>query len=111
MIRHHRLELVAGDDWQLDATMLDPSGEPIDLTDAILEWTLLNSKGFRVVNPGDYNITIGSEPGTVTVKITAASSALIAPGAHTDWWRVTVDGIAQTLLSGDIGVHSDPEFG
>jgi hypothetical protein len=109
MNRHERLELFAGDDWQIDATMIDPNGNPMDLTGAVLMWTLLNDQGFRVVDVGDFAITLGTEPGTVTVKITAEASALIAPGSHTDWWRVTPsDGITQTLLTGDIGVHSDP---
>jgi hypothetical protein len=105
---HKRVELVAGDDWQLNATMLDTGGNPIDLTTATILWALIGSNGSMAVQPGDFVISLGSDPGECVVKIDAAHSTAIPGGAYTDYWRVTASGITQTLLEGSIGVHSDP---
>jgi hypothetical protein len=108
MNRHRRLELVAGDDWQLDATMLDPLGNPIDLSTATVQWTLLDSFGYRAVAPSDYTISLGADPGSATVKVAASHSTHIRGGGYTDFWRVTSNNVTQTLLDGVISVYGDP---
>ena len=108
MNRHKRLELVAGDDWQLDAVMLDPTGKPLDLTNAVTQWTLLDAAGYKAVAPGDFTIQPGTDPGSVTVKIAASHSTRLPGGNYSDYWRVTSNNITQTLLRGIIGVMSDP---
>ncbi len=108
MIRHPRVELVAGDDWQFDAMMLDPSGAPIDLSSATILWTMLDASGYRAVQPGDYEIELGSDPGSCIVKLAASRTTSMQGGEYTDYWRVTANNVTQTLLAGTLGVLADP---
>lgn len=108
MIRHPRVELVAGDDWQFTATMLDPSGNPIDLSSATILWMMLDASGYRAVQSSDYTIELGSDPGVCIVKIAASHSTTMQGGEYTDYWRVTANNVTQTLLAGILGVLADP---
>jgi len=38
-------KLVAGDDWHIVGTLLDRAGNPLDLTNASIAWTLLDPSG------------------------------------------------------------------
>jgi hypothetical protein len=106
MNRNQRLELVAGDDWQLDAILLDASGNPLDLTAATLEWTLIDSYGWTA--PATPTIALGAAPGECTVKIAAAESTAIKGGGYMAYWRVTIGGLVQTPLAWPLGIHADP---
>ena len=39
---------VAGDDWRIGGTLLDRDGNPLDLTNASIAWTLLDPSGAAV---------------------------------------------------------------
>jgi len=97
MNRNQRLELVAGDDWQLDAVLLDASGNLLNLTGATLTWTLIDSFGWTA--PATHTITLGANPGECTVKVAAANSSPIKGGGYMAYWRVTSGGITQTPLA------------
>jgi hypothetical protein len=106
MNRNQRLELVAGDDWQLDAVLLDASNNPLDLTSATLSWTLIDSYGWSA--PAVHTIALGAAPGECTVKVAAANSSPIKGGGYMAYWRVTIAGITQTPLAWPLGIHADP---
>jgi hypothetical protein len=50
---HDPIEVVAGDDWLIAGTLLDLDGDPLDLTDAVIEWALLSSTtgSHKVLDP------------------------------------------------------------
>jgi hypothetical protein len=106
MNRNQRLELVAGDDWQLDAVLLDASGNLLNLTGATLTWTLIDSFGWTA--PATHTITLGANPGECIVKVAAANSSPIKGGGYMAYWRVTISGLVQTPLVWPLGIHADP---
>jgi hypothetical protein len=108
MIRHQRLELVGGDDWVFNEVLVDANGNPIDLTGATVQWTLLDSFGFRALMPTDFTITLGTPIGSATVKVAATRSTKVVGGGYADYWRVTTGGVTQTTLTGAMSVLSDP---
>ena len=110
MNTHETVFLVAGDDWQFGATMLDPNGNPLDLTGATLVWTLLDRNGLRALNPGDYVVTLagGASVGQCSVAVPKTSSTKLAAGVYVDTWRATIAGFTQTLLDGMFNVQADP---
>jgi len=107
MIVHAMVPLVGGDDWQLNATMLDPDGNPLDISAATVKWTIVNKAGQPVLGPGDFTINLGAETGTCSVSIPSTTTTRLS-GQYTDHWRVVLNGITQTLLCGPISVAADP---
>jgi hypothetical protein len=108
VILHPNIELTGGDDWQLDATLLDPEGEPIDLSTATVVWTLTNDQGWVVLGESDFTIRLGDEIGQAVVEISAEVTSQIATGLYQDFWRVTANEVTQTLLYGSLVVRADP---
>jgi hypothetical protein len=105
---HQLISLVGGDDWQINATFLDVDDTPLDLTNAVINWTLLDALGNTVLSPGQFSIVLGAGPGECTLTVPRTSTTTIAGGAHADYWRLTMGGVTNTLLSGAISVRSDP---
>jgi hypothetical protein len=85
-------KLLAGEDWCIVGTLLNRDGNPPDLTDALIEWTLLDQSGAPV---GASTISAVLDPpsaGIVLVNLAAATTAALAPGYYTDELRVTRSG-------------------
>ena len=40
---HRDRNFVAGDDWDINGTLLDQDSNPLDLTNAFIAWALLDS--------------------------------------------------------------------
>jgi hypothetical protein len=108
MNTHATVWLVAGDDWQFNATMLDPNGNPLDLTNAAMQWTLLDRDGLRALAATDFAITLGTTIGTCSVHVPKSSSTKLAAGVYSDFWRATITGFTQTLLEGLFNIAADP---
>jgi hypothetical protein len=108
-LRHNPVEFIAGDTWQINATLLEENGDPLDLTDpSAIEWTLLDRRQQRVIN-GEAIITITDGPaGRCSILVPATVTSGIAPGAYTDALRVTVATTVGTLFYGAIQVRGDP---
>jgi hypothetical protein len=106
---HQLIGLIGGDDWTISAVLLDAAGDPIDLTNATVQWTLVQA-GNRApaFQEGEFEITAGPDPGAVTVAIDAAKTTGVAGGQYLDYWRITLDEITSTPLSGAVAVQSDP---
>jgi hypothetical protein len=94
---HPDLTLTSGDDWEILGTLLDTAGQPLDLTDATLEWVLVGSDGtVAAAFPGSAEIAIW-EPfasGAITVILRSDITETLAPGRYSDRLRVTIDGSA-----------------
>jgi hypothetical protein len=108
-LRHNPVEFIAGDTWEIQATLLEENGDPLNLTDpSAIDWTLLDRRQQRVIN-GEAIIVITDGPaGKCSITIPASISSGIAPGSYTDALRVTIAMTVGTLFYGTIQVRGDP---
>jgi hypothetical protein len=103
---HHTfLELMAGDDWEIYATLMDGDVGP----PAIIDWLLYNSANVRILDAGDYSLTV-LDPieGDVLIQVPAAITAGIGRGVYTDALRIVAGGVTNTMMRGAIYVEADP---
>lgn len=111
MTVHAEQQWTAGDDWQVNATLLDQDGEPYDLsgTTPPIKWALVNELGETVLTEADANIFIVDAPaGRCSIVIPAAKTAPVPGGRYNDAVRIIFDGITSTLSYGRIDVVGDP---
>jgi hypothetical protein len=110
---HKMISWTAGDDWEIDATLLHEDGTPYDLTGPhTVKWALLTAAGGRVLDETDVNITTTDAiNGGIAIKIAASLSSPLAAGIYTETIRIVYVGITSTLATGPINVHADPWLG
>jgi hypothetical protein len=108
MNTHQPVTLVGGDDWQLNATMLDPAGNNLDLSNASVLWTLLDETYKEALPANDFVVTIGPGVGQCSVSVPATSTTKLSTARYYDFWRVVISGVHQTLLCGQINAQADP---
>ena len=108
--QHVSVGLVAGDDWEINITLLNPDNTPFDLTGATVLWCLIDKTYHQVIKSSDVTISLGTDPtlGVAQVIIPAAVSSPLPSGFYTDALRVVAGGITSTLLFGQINVMADP---
>lgn len=109
MIRHQLIEFVAGDDWEINVTLLDEAGHPYDLTQSpTIKWRMYSDAGV-VVNDSQAIITV-TDPanGGCSIFVAAAVSTTVPAGIYTDALRLIIGGESGTLLFGSIDVIGDP---
>lgn len=105
---HPAVSLVAGDDWEIHATLLDENDVPFDLTSATILWTLVNQDYEHAIDPGMANIAIvDALAGTCTIQIPATVTSPLAAGFYTDILRIVTGGITSTLWFGSFYVMAD----
>ena len=104
----------AGDDWQINATLLDANGNPYDLTgvgdaSVVLKWALMTSSFKRALDEDDVLITVVEpEAGRCSITIPASATAPLVAGRYTDYIRIVSGGVTSTLSYGLIYVAADP---
>jgi hypothetical protein len=108
LTEHQLISLVAGDDWQINATFLDADDTPLDLTNAVILWTMLDASGHTAIAPGQFSVVPGTGPGQCTLTVPSTSSTTIAGGTYTNYWRLVMGGVTNTVLSGALAVRADP---
>jgi len=107
--RHIQQYWFAGDDWRIDATLLDANGNPFDLTSAVIKWTMLDASSEWVLNENDANISVTNAlAGQCSIMLTAGKTSPLLGGTYTDYIRIISGGITSTLSYGLINVHADP---
>jgi hypothetical protein len=108
--RCRRCRLRPGDDWHIDGTLLDRDGNPLDLTDASIAWTLLDPSGAPV--KANAIITVLDPPiaGMINIKLTGATTAALSPGRYTETLRITRAGTTSTFQSLSIIVVAQDPF-
>jgi hypothetical protein len=109
LITHPVLEYIAGDDWQVVATLLDENGAPYDLTGAQIKWILFDDAHNHIVDEAFINIVGDPADGVVSVIVPANVTAPIASGSYSDALRVTIAHSTATLSMGRISVIENPE--
>jgi hypothetical protein len=107
---HAPIGWTAGDDWQINATLLDENGDPFDLSGAHeIKWALMNINLQRVLDEDDVSVSITDAlAGECSILIPAAKTSPLAGGHYTDAIRIVIGGITSTLSYGQITVVVDP---
>lgn len=90
-------KLVAGDDWHIVGTLLDRAGNPLDLINASIAWTLLDPSGAPVGASAIITVIDPPSAGIVNIKLTGAMTATLAPGHYTEALRITRAGKTSTF--------------
>ena len=94
---HDDANLVAGDDWHIVGTLLDKDGNPLDLTNASIAWTLLDWSGAPVEANTVISVLDPPTAGTVNIKLTAETTAALTPGRYTEALSITRVGTTSTF--------------
>src|SRR5262249_36934755 len=109
-LQHHSdTELMAATDWGIDGTLLDADGNPLDLSNATLNWTLISPSGLPVLANGDATITI-TDPtaGTIHISVHNAKTAQLECGRYLDALELTIGDVISALWTGVILVAANP---
>jgi hypothetical protein len=108
---HPAMDWFAGDDWEINATLLDEHGNPYDLSQPHeIKWALANSNQTVVLAETDVVVSIVDPPtlGQCVISVPAAKTATLAGGHYNDAIRLVVGGVTSTLSTGPIYVTADP---
>lgn len=107
---HEDIELRAGDDWEIDGTLQDESGNALDITSATLEWMLRDNNGDIVLDGIHPTIAVvgPSTQGQVSITVPATMTVQLDPGRYTDAFRVTIVGHPAVTWVGQILVAANP---
>lgn len=99
----------AGDDWQLNVTLLDNAGLPFNLSSATVKWALINEAGERVLSEADGSVVvIDAVTGKCAIQMPGTKTSVLAEGKYTDLIRIIYGGITSTLMAGNNWVTADP---
>ena len=107
---HDPLEFVAGDDFDIGATLLRRDGTAYDLTNATVLWMLRDPDGVPALQDDQYAIKFSSPPtaGLLVIAVTATATATLRPGRYLDWLRATDSAGTDTFWTGIIAVSPKP---
>ena len=108
---HPPIQFFAGDDWEIQATLLDETGTPYDLSGSpspIIKWRLMDFRYTAII--GDEAIITILDPlnGFVSVKVAGSVTTILNTGLYSDALRLVMAGQSGTLLGGPVAVVADP---
>jgi hypothetical protein len=104
------VHLVAGDDWKLQFTLLNPDGTAFDLSGSPqILWTMLTG-GHRVIQSAEVSIQVTNAlQGQLNVLVPANVTTRLITAAYTHALRVIYAGVSATpFIGGYIFVSADP---
>jgi hypothetical protein len=82
------------------------------LTNATLEWVLIDIDGNTVLDHLDDGVAISklspATAGHIQITVSDAATALIPVGGYIDALRVTNSGLSSTVWIGNIAVNANP---
>jgi len=100
---HDPAELMAAADWGIDGTLLDANGQPLDLSNANLTWTLIGPDGLPALQNGDASITVLDQAsGLIRIDVANAKTAQLECGRYLDALQLTIGDIVSPLWTGVI---------
>jgi hypothetical protein len=108
---HDDLEVVAGDDWVIDGSLLNEDGSVTDLSTAsAVYWTLLGPDGYPILSADQATVAIvdPASSGTVRISVSKTVTTGLDPGRYTDAIRVVGVSLTATFWIGQILVDADP---
>lgn len=100
---HEDYYWTAGDDWQINAQLVDHDGVPFDLSigSPVIKWSLISAAGNLVLTEADCEIVIADAVnGLVAIRILAAKTSPLETGRYTDQIRIVYGGMTSTLSHG-----------
>ena len=74
---------MAATDWAIDGTLLDATGNTLDLSNATLTWTLIGPQGTPVLQNSDASITVVGDPTAGTIHIAVHNAKTKSEGLET----------------------------
>ena len=98
---------MAATDWAIAGTLLDATGDPLDLSNATLTWTLIGPAGLPVLQNGDASITV-TGIGTINIAVHHTATATLECGRYIDALQVTIGDVVSPLWVGVILVAANP---
>ena len=108
---HQIISWVAGDDWQIDQTLLKEDGNPFDLSVAEIKWVLMDSNLKHVLDTADVAISItDAVNGKCSIVIPSAKTSPLPAGRYSDVLRIVTGGVTSTLSVGAFSVAADPWY-
>lgn len=110
---HEDIEMTCGDEWQVVGQLLDESGGPLDLVEAItLNWTLLGPDGARVagIETASVERMDPATGGKVLITVPTELTRTFRPGRYTNAIRVVIGDAPSTLWRGQILANADPFY-
>jgi hypothetical protein len=110
MSTHPLEQMFAGDDWEINATLLDENGKPYDLTGSpVIKWTLLDGQGTRMIADAEITVVVTDAlNGLCTITVAGSVTTRLTEDMYTDVLRLIISNVTSTLCSGQIMVFSDP---
>lgn len=108
--QHPQWDFYAGDLWRINATILDDSGNPLDITSLInegkVEWALVGPNGNLVITPDQVTFDpIDTSIGKTWIDVNFGVTQAIAPGRYEDVLRVVMPNGPRTKWTGAVFVH------
>jgi hypothetical protein len=92
---------MAGDSWTIPFSVTDINGNPLDLTQASFQWTLLGPNGLPIqgLTP---NIAASSPmtAGQGVIELDNEATALLPPGRYSDAMRIEIAGNLASVWTG-----------
>lgn len=107
---HPDFYFTAGDDFQIDAQLLQSDGVPFDLSigSPTIKWSLISSAGNLVLTENDCEIVIvDAVNGRVAIRVLSANTSPLAEGRYTDQIRIVHGGMTSTLSHGSVWITSN----
>ena len=109
LVHHPDTELMAATDWAIDGTLFDVNGQPLDLSNATLTWTLIGPQGLPVFTNTDVTITVlDSANGLIRIDVPNAKTATLEVGRYMDALQLTIGDVISPLWLGVILVAANP---
>ena len=110
MSTHEDYYWTAGDDWQINATLLDYAGAPFDLSGTPdIRWSLTSEAGETVLTEADIDIVVmDADAGQCAIQVPKTVTTDLAEGRYTDMVRIVYGGVSSTLAHGLNWVTADP---
>jgi len=107
---HETVNWTAGDAWQINATLVDDTGTPFNLSGSPpIKWALLTEAGQTVLDETDATVVIiDGVNGKCAIQIPAAKTSPLPGGRYSDMIRIIFGGIPSTLSYGLIDVAANP---
>jgi hypothetical protein len=108
---HDDLQVVAGDDWIIDGTLVNADGSATDLTgNHGVYWTLLGPDGYPILNGDQATVDVIAPPSSGIVRITVTKDVTsgLDAGRYTDAIRVVGAALTASFWIGQILVDADP---
>jgi len=100
---HDLHSFYAGDDWQINGSLFDENGDPLDVTNATIDWALRDG-ALSIVNVNITLQVLDPVNGKIKIFVPSASTTSIVAGEYSDILRVTIGAITDTMWTGAIFV-------